>query len=69
MQLSGSQGQAICYSGYWHCIQSMLKREGPQSFYRGLGVNCLKVVPGASIQFLAFDLLRTSVTALTHTAI
>ena len=69
MQLSGSQGQAICYSGYWHCIRSMLRQEGPGAFYRGLAVNCLKVLPGATIQFLAYDALRTSTMAINRTSL
>lgn len=69
MQLSGAQGQAICYSGYWHCIRTILQQEGVRGFYRGVGVNCLKAMPGATIQFLAFDALRTGMIAFTHTAI
>lgn len=36
--------------------------------YRGCGVNCLKTMPGAAIQFVAYDLIKTTVTALDPTA-
>jgi hypothetical protein len=62
VQLSGSVGQRIAYRGYWDCVRRMARNEGLLSFYRGLGVNCLKVAPAAAIQFACYDLLRSGIT-------
>ena len=64
MQLNGAPGQAVTYRSYWHVFKSMAVAEGPRSFYRGLGVNCLKTAPGAAIQFLAYDLIRSGLLAM-----
>ncbi len=64
MQLNSAPGQAVAYRSYWHCLKSMTMAEGPRSFYRGLGVNCLKTAPGAAIQFLAYDLIRSGLLAM-----
>ena len=62
VQLSGSGGQRVAYGGYWDCVRRMARDEGLLSFYRGLGVNCLKVAPAAAIQFVCYDLLRSGIT-------
>lgn len=59
MQLSGSTGQVVQYRGYWDCIRQMARNEGLASFYRGLGVNCLKTAPAAAIQFVSYDLIKS----------
>ena len=64
MQLSGSQGQVVRYTSYLHCIREMAALEGAPGFYRGLGVNCLKTVPGAAIQFLAFDVIKSLILSM-----
>ena len=61
MQLSGSQGQSMSYSSYLHCVRHLAAQEGLPGFYRGIGVNCVKTVPGAAIQFLAFDLIKSAI--------
>lgn len=38
------------------------------ALFRGWSVNCVKVVPGAAVQFLAYDALRVGVTWLEPTA-
>ncbi|KAK9816922.1 hypothetical protein WJX72_007114 [[Myrmecia] bisecta] len=63
MQLTGSRGVAagIQYyhlTGYRDCLVRMARLEGVSSFYRGLGINCLKTVPGAAIQFVAYDHIK-----------
>ena len=61
IQLSGSVGQRISYRGYWDCVRRMAREEGLLSFYRGLGVNCLKIAPAAALQFLCYDLFKSGV--------
>ena len=62
IQLSGSVGQRTAYRGYWDCVRRMAREEGALSFYRGLGVNCLKVAPAAALQFVCYDLFRSGIT-------
>ena len=50
MQLSGSLGQSIAYTGYWDCVRRMAVTEGPLSFYKGIGVSILRTAPAAAIQ-------------------
>lgn len=50
MQLSGSLGQSVVYTGYWDCIRRMAQTEGLSSFYRGIGVSFLRTAPAAAIQ-------------------
>lgn len=50
MQLSGSLGQSVVYTGYWDCVRRMAATEGPSSFYRGIGVSILRTAPAAAIQ-------------------
>ena len=45
--------------GYVDCVRRMLRDEGWASLYRGVGVNSLKIIPGAAIQFLAYDLIKS----------
>jgi hypothetical protein len=42
----------------------MYKTEGAliRPLFRGLWVNCCKTVPGAALQFVAYDLLKVGVT-------
>jgi len=68
MQLSGSPGQAAAYAGYWHCVRRVAAHEGVGAFYRGLGVNCVKAAPGAALQFVAYDLIKSGLLYLEHAA-
>lgn len=61
MQLNGAPGQLIKYTSYGECVRSMAAHEGLTSFYRGIGVACIKTVPAAAMHFLAFDLLKSAV--------
>jgi hypothetical protein len=38
----------------------MAAREGVAAFYRGTLVNAVKTVPGAAMQFVAYDFIKTS---------
>ncbi|CAL8463599.1 g3133 [Coccomyxa elongata] len=61
MQLSGSVGQKIVYTGYWDCVRRMAQIEGPSSFYRGIGVSILRTAPAAAIQFVTYDLIKSGI--------
>jgi hypothetical protein len=49
------------YRGYWDCLRKTLVQEGPRALYRGCLINCVKTVPGAGLQFVAYDLIKTSI--------
>ena len=42
----------VAYRGYWDCVRSMMVKEGPTAFYRGLGVNVIKTVPALPFSLL-----------------
>ncbi|MES1907855.1 MAG: hypothetical protein MHM6MM_000893 [Cercozoa sp. M6MM] len=58
MQTNGMHGKARVYKHTGDCIMRMIKTEGFRSFFRGVGVNAARCVPGSAIQFVAYDLLR-----------
>eukprot|EP00877_Chromochloris_zofingiensis_P005931 jgi/Chrzof1/1591/Cz10g13190.t1 len=68
MQMNGGPGQAVRYKGYVDCLRKMLQTEGGLSLFRGLGINCVKTVPGAAVHFLAYDLLRLGITMVDPTS-
>ena len=46
----------------------MLRREGVGAFYRGAGVNALRIAPAATVQFAAYDLLKYAMLAVDPSA-
>jgi len=57
-QANGMGGQAKAYDGTLDMIRKMVAKEGVRGFYKGVGVNVLKGIPNASIQFLAYDTMK-----------
>lgn len=58
----------VARRSYMHCLQQMLWKEGALSFYRGFLVNCGKTLPGAAIQFIAYDLIKCGIAVVDPTA-
>lgn len=50
------------YRGAAHCAQQMLRHEGWRSFYRGLPANALRTVPGAALQFVVYEYVKSVMT-------
>lgn len=50
--------------GYMALYRMMKREKGGvlRGLFRGWSINCVKIVPGAAVQFLAYDLLRVGVT-------
>lgn len=67
-QVSGSPTHSVFYKGYWDCIRSMSRREGLGAFYRGAGVNALRIIPAAAVQFTTYDMLKYALLALDPSA-
>jgi hypothetical protein len=55
MQANGIGGTERMYTNSFDCAYKMLTREGPMSFYKGWLVNAYRALPGAAIQFCAYD--------------
>lgn len=58
MQTNGMNGEAKVYTSSLDCCRKIVEREGIRGFYRGIGVNTFRAMPGAGIQFLAYDSLK-----------
>ncbi len=44
-----TSGEAVKYNGSLHCLQVILKSEGPKSLFKGAGANILRGVAGAGV--------------------
>jgi len=67
MQLNGAKGMSVTYRSVVDCVKHMIQTEGLPAFYRGAAVNALKTMPGAAIQFVAYDFIKTTVVVLDPT--
>lgn len=68
LQVSGGQGQSESFRSALVCLQDVLARDGVRGLYRGCLVNVLKTTPGAAVQFVAYDLIKTSISIVDPTA-
>lgn len=57
MQMNGMGGEAKMYTNSWDCAVKLVKREGPGGLFNGLKANLIRCLPGAAIQFYAYDTL------------
>lgn len=48
-------GEKPKYNGVLGCITTMLKEEGPLSFYKGLSPRLMRIVPGQAITFAVYE--------------
>jgi len=55
MQTNGMKGQKKIYTSSFDCIRKIVASEGYGGFFKGLRVNVIRAIPGAGIQFLAYD--------------
>lgn len=46
----------------------MIRHEGFGSFYRGVGVNALRIAPAAAVHFAMYDLLKFGMLAVDPSA-
>ena len=58
MQTNGAGGAERVYKNSWDCCKKTIRAEGFQGLYHGLGVNIIRCLPGAAIQFAAYDSLK-----------
>ncbi|CAO3634876.1 unnamed protein product [Mucor fragilis] len=43
------------YTSTWDCMKSMLRTEGPTSFFRGSWLRIIRIAPGGAIQFACYE--------------
>ena len=58
LQLQGSRGTNSEFTGYWDCVRKTYKEYGITRFYRGLGINTVRMMPNVAIQFASYELLK-----------
>jgi hypothetical protein len=58
MQTNGMGGSERIYSTTWDACVKIVQREGWRAFYKGLNANLIRCIPGAAIQFEAYELAK-----------
>jgi Mitochondrial carrier protein len=58
LQLQGSRATDVVYSGYWDCVRQTYQREGITRFFRGFGINIVRMAPNTAVQFGSYELLK-----------
>jgi hypothetical protein len=59
MQSNGIGGAKRIYDNSWQCLVKVATDEGVIGLYRGLGINIIRGIPGAAIQFAAYETLKS----------
>lgn len=58
MQNNGAGGAPRIYKHSLDCIRKTLEAEGMKGFFKGNWTNTVRAVPGAAIQFAAYEWLK-----------
>lgn len=58
MQTDGIRGAEKMYRGMWDCARQVAQSEGVGAFFAGLKANVIRGVPGAAIQFTAYNFFK-----------
>eukprot|EP00924_Labyrinthula_sp_SR-Ha-C_P013189 maker-scaffold_12-snap-gene-12.1-mRNA-1 protein AED:0.02 eAED:0.02 QI:83/1/1/1/0.5/0.33/3/79/294 len=58
MQTNGMQGKERVYKNSFDCLFQILRQEGAKCLFSGLTANVIRSIPGAGIQFWAYDNLK-----------
>ena len=59
MITNGINGEAKLYVNSWDCSRKIIQNEGTVGLFRGLSTNAIRCIPGAAIQFAAYDGLKS----------
>lgn len=60
MQTNGMLGKPKVYKNSVDCFTRIIRQEGVRKLYAGLSANLVRAIPGAAIQFWAYDFLKKS---------
>lgn len=63
LQINGLDNTGNKINGTIDCIKYIMKTRGIRGFYQGYGINMIKVVPEATIQFMTYDFIRSKLFA------
>mmetsp|Transcript_18411 Transcript_18411/g.25515 ORF Transcript_18411/g.25515 Transcript_18411/m.25515 type:complete len:330 (-) Transcript_18411:137-1126(-) len=58
MQANGISGQDNVYSSTLDCFNKIYLKEGVRGFFKGWGLNLVRSLPGAAVQFTSYDILK-----------
>eukprot|EP00466_Bigelowiella_natans_P019661 jgi/Bigna1/82212/fgenesh1_pg.89_\ len=58
MQTDGMCGRSQIYKSMMDCYHQIVAKEGHLALFRGWGTNTIRAIPGAGIQFLAYDTFK-----------
>ena len=58
LQLQGTSGATEKYEGYVDCFRKTFKNHGVTRFYRGMGVNLVRMAPNTAMQFGVYEYLK-----------
>lgn len=58
-QANGLGGAERVYSTFIDCGIKTCRNEGAMALYKGLKANTIRCIPGAAIQFYAYDTLKS----------
>ena len=63
LQTDGIGGKEPLYKSAWDCTMVTVRKEGIRGLFHGLQTNIIRCIPGAAIQFAAYDTLKDLLTA------
>jgi len=58
MQTNGMAGEAKMYANSWDCVVKIVRIEGAGKLFAGSFANVVRGIPGAAIQFAAYDVCK-----------
>jgi hypothetical protein len=58
MQSNGAGGAPRVYRNSFHCTSEVFKNEGVAGFFKGSWTNTVRCLPGAGIQFAAYEFMK-----------
>ncbi len=58
LQIQGTTGTTEVYAGYIDCVKQTYAKHGIGRFYRGIGINLVRMAPNAAAQFAAYEFLK-----------
>ena len=59
MQNNGAGGAPRVYTNSLHCFREIAVKEGYRGFFKGAWTNTVRAVPGAAVQFAAYECCKT----------
>lgn len=58
MQNNGAGGAPRVYRNSFHCTAEIARKEGVRGFFKGAWTNTVRAVPGAAVQFAAYEAFK-----------